>query len=128
VGSPLGDYLIQSVALLVAIGALGGILLFAARRKGVGRAVGPVELLARLPLEARRSVYVVRILDQVLILGSSEAGLAKLGELPESSAGELRAPPAASSFAAVLAAARGFRESDAEEPRPRDAAGRQAGR
>ena len=32
----------------------------------------------------------IRVLDQVLILGASEAGIEKLGELPESAAAELR--------------------------------------
>ena len=59
-----------------------------------------MELLARLPLEARRSVYVVRVLDQVLILGASEAGLTKLGELPESAADQLRRAPPVTGWAA----------------------------
>jgi hypothetical protein len=102
VGSALGDYLIQSVLVLAAIVGLGALVLFGARRTGRGRALGGVEVLARLPLEARRSVYVVRVLDQVLIIGSSEAGLVKLGELPESSAAELRSA-GGGGFAAVLA-------------------------
>jgi flagellar biogenesis protein FliO len=52
-----------------------------------------VELLARLPLETRRSVYVVRVLDRVLIIGASEAGLVKLGEVPPDGAARALGPP-----------------------------------
>jgi flagellar biogenesis protein FliO len=104
VGSPLGDYLIQSVVVLLVILVLAAVVLLAARRTGLGRALGPVEVLARLPLEARRSVYVVRIVDQILILGSSEAGITRLGELPEAAVAELRPALGATGFATVLAA------------------------
>jgi flagellar biogenesis protein FliO len=93
--SPVWDYLRASALGLCAFIGLGAALLYASRRAGVARAPGALEVLARLPLEARRAVYVVRVLDQVLILGASEAGIEKLGELPESAAAELRksAPP-----------------------------------
>ena len=99
--SPLAEYLLESAAVLVVVIGLGALVLHAARRAGVARSSGPLELLARLPLEARRSVYVVRVLDQVLILGASEAGLSKLGELPESAADELRRVPPATGWAAL---------------------------
>ncbi|HTV21666.1 MAG TPA: flagellar biosynthetic protein FliO [Polyangiaceae bacterium] len=78
----LESYVTESVALLLVVAALAALVLLAARRAGLGRPLGPIELLARLPLEPRRSVYVVRVVDQLLIIGSSEAGLVKLGELP----------------------------------------------
>jgi flagellar biogenesis protein FliO len=81
VAAALESYVTESIALLFVIAALGAIVLLLARRAGLGRAIGPVELLARLPLEARRSVYVVRVVDRVFVLGASEAGLVKLGEL-----------------------------------------------
>ncbi len=84
----LDSYVSESVAFLVVAGLVVLLASFAARRVGVPRALGPVELLARLPLEARRSVYVVRVVDRVLIIGSSEAGLTKLGELPKNALGE----------------------------------------
>jgi flagellar biogenesis protein FliO len=92
VAAALESYVIESVALLVVVAALAVAVSYAARRAGLGRALGAIELLARLPLETRRSVYVVRVLDRVLIIGASEAGLVKLGELPaESAAGLARA-------------------------------------
>ena len=99
--SALAAYLLESAAVLALVIGLGALVTYAARRAGVARSAGPLELLARLPLEARRSVYVVRVQDQVLILGASEGGLSKLGELPGSAADELRRAPAAAGWAAL---------------------------
>ena len=92
----LESYVIESIGLLAVVAALAVLVSYAARRAGLGRALGPVELLARLPLETRRSVYVVRVVDRVLIIGASEAGLVKLGEVPAESAAQALAPPEAS--------------------------------
>jgi len=104
VTSPIADYLVESLLVLLVIVALAALVLIVARRAGLGqgRGLGSIELIARLPLEPRRSVYVVRVLDQVLIIGASEAGLSKLGELPESAVSALRGPEPSASFAAVL--------------------------
>jgi flagellar biogenesis protein FliO len=99
----LNEYLLESALVLVLVIGLGWFASYAARRAGVARTAGSLELVARLPLEARRSVYVVRVLDQVLILGGSESGISKLGELPESALAELRRAPAPT-WAALLAA------------------------
>jgi hypothetical protein len=95
VNAPLWDYLLESVVGLAMVVGLGLAVLYAARRAGLGRAQSALEVVARLPLEARRSVYIVRVLDQLLILGASEGGIAKLGELPASAAAEFRgtSPP-----------------------------------
>ena len=42
---------------------------------------GPITLLARYPLEPRRTLYLVSVGDRILLLGSSEAGLSSLMEL-----------------------------------------------
>ena len=89
----LESYVTESVVILLVIAVLAALVLFAARRAGLGRPLGPIELLARLPLEPRRSVYVVRVVDQLLIIGSSEAGLTKLGELPNGALSAGEAPP-----------------------------------
>lgn len=79
----LESYVTESVVILLAVALIVVVVSLVARRAGLGRALGPIELLARLPLEQRRSVYVVRVVDRLLIIGSSEAGLVKLGELPK---------------------------------------------
>lgn len=96
VAAALESYVIESVGLLVVVAALAVAVSFVARRAGLGRALGPVELLARLPLETRRSVYVVRVADRVLIIGASEAGLVKLGEVPPDAARAFARPEAES--------------------------------
>jgi flagellar biogenesis protein FliO len=79
--SPLGSYILETLLTLFAICVLAVGVLYAGRRAGVGRSAGPLELVGRLPLEGRRAVYLVRIGRTVLVLGGSEAGLNKLGEL-----------------------------------------------
>ncbi len=81
--SPLASYLVETLVTLVVVIALAILVLYVARRAGVGRPSGPLRLVGRLPLEARRAVYLVRVGRTIYVLGSSEAGLKKLGELPE---------------------------------------------
>jgi flagellar biogenesis protein FliO len=114
VAAALESYVTESIALLIVIAALAVLVLFGARRAGLGKVLGPVELLARLPLEARRSVYVVRVVDRVLILGASEAGLVKLGELDKDAVGAVDAEPR-TTFASLLEAV-WRRPSAAREP------------
>jgi flagellar biogenesis protein FliO len=112
VSSPLGEYLIESVIALSCVLALAVFLLYSARRVGLGQRSGPLQLLARLRLEARRSIYLVRVQDQVLIIGSSEAGLARLGQLPEGAAAELDESLPGPGFAGMLAASLGRPRED----------------
>lgn len=84
--------------LVVAVAVFAALAL--ARRAGVGRGFGAAELVGHLPLEARRAIYLVKVGGRVLVVGASEAGLAKLGELE----GDLVAmpPPRAKTFADAL--------------------------
>ena len=79
--TPLATYIVETLVTLVAVVALAVLVLVGTRRFGLGRAVGPLELVGRLPLEARRAVYLVRVFERVFVLGASEAGLEKLAEL-----------------------------------------------
>jgi flagellar protein FliO/FliZ len=119
VSSPLGVYVAETIVALLAIVALAVLVLYGARRLGVGRPLGPLELLGRLPLEPRRTIYLVRVADRVLIIGASEAGLTRLGQLPHSAA--LTADPVRSlpRFSEVLRAALG-RSVRAEEPKAQE--------
>jgi flagellar biogenesis protein FliO len=80
--TPLSRYVIETLVTLLAVVALCVVLLSALRRVGVGKTSGPLELLARLPLEGRRAVYLVRAGETVYVLAASESALAKLGEMP----------------------------------------------
>lgn len=42
-----------------------------------------MSLVGRLPLDGRRAIYLVRVGSTVYVVGASEAGLAKLGEVSE---------------------------------------------
>ena len=83
--TPLSRYVIETLVTLLAVVALCVLLLSALRRVGVGKTGGPLELLARLPLEGRRAVYLVRAGETVYVLAASESALAKLGEMPRGS-------------------------------------------
>ena len=80
--SSTAGYLVETFVTLLAVVAVAVAVLVSAKRLGLGAPSGPIELVGRLPLDARRAVYLVRVGTQVLVLGSSEAGITKLGELP----------------------------------------------
>jgi flagellar biogenesis protein FliO len=100
--SPSGGYVIETFVTLFAVCALAVVVLWGARRVGIGRPSGPIELLGHLPLEARRGIYLVKVGAQVFVVGVGEGGFTKLGEIPADAlpAAPLPASPA---FADVLA-------------------------
>ena len=87
--TPLGRYVVETVVTLSLVLGLAVLILFAARRVGIGRPSGPLSIAGRLVLDPRRAIYLVRVADSVYVIGASEAGLAKLGELDPKSLGEL---------------------------------------
>lgn len=98
--SPLTSYIVETMVTLLAIVALAALVLVAARKAGVGRPSGPLTLVGRLPLDGRRAVYLIRAGKKVLVVGASEAGLNRLGELDELP--EELAAPSSKSFSDVL--------------------------
>jgi flagellar biogenesis protein FliO len=98
--SPLAAYLVQTVVTLLGVVALAVLLLYGARRIGIGRPTGPIELVGRLPLDGRRVIYLIRVGGSVYVVAASEAGLNKLGELPADAVPSSAA--ARSGFAATL--------------------------
>jgi flagellar biogenesis protein FliO len=105
--SPLTHYVVETLVTLLAIAALSVLVLIGARRAGMGRAAGPLELVGRLPLDARRAVYLVRVGVTIYVVGASEAGIAKLGEVAERSLGLPTEAAARLSFREVLSRAFG---------------------
>ena len=71
--SPLAHYVVETLVTLLAIVALSVLVLLGARRAGMGRSAGPLELVGRLPLDGRRAVYLVRVGTTVYVVGASEA-------------------------------------------------------
>ena len=102
-------YLVETLVTLLAVCALAVLVLWGGRRLGLGRPSGPLALRGHLPLDARRAVYLVQVGEHVFVIGVSETGFTKLGELP---AGELpagtseRVRPFGDVLAGVLARAR----------------------
>jgi flagellar biogenesis protein FliO len=75
-------YLLETLLTLAVVCTAAFAVLYGARRLGVGRPNGPVTLAGHLPLDGRRAIYLVRVGEQVFVVGASEAGLTKLGEIP----------------------------------------------
>ena len=95
-------YMIETFVTLLAVCGLAFVVLYGARRLGIGRPRGPISLVGQLPLDARRAIYLVQVGEQVLVVGASEAGITKLGEV-DAKALPAPAATAAAPFADVLA-------------------------
>src|SRR3954447_17304779 len=115
--TPLSRYVVETLVTLLAVVALCILLLSALRRVGVGKTGGPLELVARLPLEGRRAVYLVRAGETVYVLAASEGALAKLGEMPRSVLPSQPAPEL-QSFKQVLRRAVGLKSAERDTGLP----------
>jgi len=122
--SSYAGYLVETFVTLLAVCALAFVVLWGARRLGIGRPSGTIELRGHLPLDARRSIYLVKVGDQVFVVGVGEGGFTKLGEIPVSSLPAVeatRGAPFADVLAKVLgrggpAAGPGTRPGEKEQP------------
>ena len=101
--TPLGSYIVQTLVTLTGEVALAVLVLYAARRFGMGRAGGPLELIGRLPLDGRRAVYLVRIGKRVLVLGAGDQALTSLAELSSEEVAGLSGGASEVSFKETLA-------------------------
>lgn len=81
-------------------------------RRGVGRARGPIKILARCPLEPRRSLYLVEIAGRCFLVGVGDGPMTMLAEVdvPEATAAVPASPEVGSRFADVLGRVRGRRQ------------------
>src|SRR3954467_7847110 len=90
-GASYGDLLVTALVVLgavciaafVLVRVVGGLL-----ATGRSRGAHLLDVVARLPLEPRRSLYIVEVAGKTLLVGTSEMGLSVLSELD---GGELRA-------------------------------------
>jgi len=112
--SSYSGYLVETFVTLIAVCGLAFVVLWGARRLGIGRPSGPIELRGHLPLDARRAIYLVKVGDQVFVVGVGEGGFTKLGEIPASSLPTVEAAPGGP-FAEVLARAMGRPRKPASE-------------
>jgi flagellar protein FliO/FliZ len=104
--SPYASYLLETLATLVGVCAFAMLVLYGARKMGVGHASGGLELVGRLPLDARRSIVLVKIGETVFVIGVGDGTMTKLGELSASNV-PLQVAEPRRTFASVLARAMG---------------------
>ena len=122
--SPVAAYIVESLVTLAGVVMLAVVVLYGGRRLGIGRPSGPLELVGRLPLDARRAVYLVRVGKLVYVVGASEGGLTRLGEIDADSvpaAGQGVPPPR---FAEILAKIARPREASTQPTAPSPAQSR----
>jgi flagellar biogenesis protein FliO len=117
--SPTASYLVETFVTLLVVCALAFVVLYGARRLGIGRPRGPIALVGQLPLDARRAIYLVRVggeAGQVIVVGVGEGGFTKLAELPAGSLPASEAEPAP--FADVLAKVLARKETTTKKDDP----------
>jgi flagellar biosynthetic protein FliO len=106
---------------IVCLVAWGALRLLAGR--GVGKASGAVRVVARCPLEPRRSVYVVEAAGRCFLIGVGDGPMAVLAELDaDRLKADVQAAVPSVHFADVLARALGRRgkvEATTSEPSAR---------
>lgn len=83
--------LLQSLLALGAVGLLSWLVLRWGARRGFGRHRGHIKVVERVPLDARRALYLIEIGQRKLLIGAGEGALALLAELES---GELPPLPA----------------------------------
>jgi flagellar protein FliO/FliZ len=114
----LGGSLAVSLVSLGVVCLLAYVALKFLSRRGVGRASGPIKVMARCPLEPRRALYVVEVAGRSFLIGVGDGPMTMLAELGAAEVqAALPAPPPAARFGDVLARVlgRGSR-SDSEAP------------
>ena len=88
--------------------------------RGVGRAVGAVKVLARCPLEPRRSVYLIETAGRCFLVGVGEGPMSLLAEVDAAKVAEIAAAgaPGKGPFAEVLARVLARPAAPPPEPKP----------
>ena len=82
VGSGYGEMLVGSLLVLGLVCLIAWVVVRIGTRRFWGpRTGGVLDVVARVPLEPRRSLYVVEVAGKTLLVGTSEMGLSVLSEL-----------------------------------------------
>ncbi len=109
-----GVALIQTLVALAAVCVLAWVVLKWSARRGLGT-VGQgkrVKVIERVPLDARRSLYLVEVGDKVLLLGAGEGSAPEvLTEVDPKTLPDIPEVGSAVSFADVLARLKGEEKS-----------------
>lgn len=88
------DYLKLLLVLGLMVAAAWAFLrFFGPRVSGMGSVSGPIRVLARYPLEPRKTLYVVRVGEETVLVGTSDNSIELLKTLPAGSFPEQPADP-----------------------------------
>lgn len=117
---PYAGYLLETFVTLLAVCGLAFVVLYGARRLGIGRPRGPIQLVGQLPLDARRAIYLVQVGGQVLVVGGSEAGLTKLGEVAAKDLPDVAPASDTAPFGDVLARVLGTKRASSAVTPPKE--------
>lgn len=108
VGSGYGEMLVGSLLVLGLVCLVAWLVVrIGTRRFWSPRGGGVLEVVARVPLEPRRSLYVVEVAGKTLLVGTSEMGLSVLSELDADRVRTDLERPSPRSFAQALRAVLG---------------------
>jgi flagellar protein FliO/FliZ len=102
-----GVALLQTLLALIAVCILAWVVLKWSARRGFGGARGRVKILERVPLDGRRSLYLIEIGDRVLLVGAGDGGAPSL--ITELDPKELPPAPEQPSLGDLVAKLRGQR-------------------
>lgn len=107
--SGYGAALVQSLLALMAVCILAWVVLRWASKSGMGFGRGKrIKVLEKIPLDARRHLYLVEVGGKVLLLGAGDGAAPRLiSEIDPDSLPELEESPTKASFADVMARLRG---------------------
>ncbi len=105
-----GIALLQTLFALFAVCILAWVVLRWSARRGLGVGRGRVRVLERVPLDGRRSLYLIEVGERVLLVGAGDGGAPSL--LTELDPSELPPLPERPGLAELVARMRG------QAPRP----------
>ena len=77
--SPEMTYVLESLGTVAVFGAAAYGAAWGLRRVGATGPRGPLQVVARQPLDGRRAIYLVRVGKRVLIVGAGDGALTRLG-------------------------------------------------
>ncbi len=95
----LGETALELFAVLGVSLALSAAWLAKARRPQLGRAERQLAILERVSIDARRSLLLIKVADEVVVTGVSEAGFQRLGAFPFAEYRAISPAPSLISFA-----------------------------
>jgi flagellar biogenesis protein FliO len=98
----MGSYLVSTTLALIAVCGIAVIVLRALKPGGPRPKGGAIKLLGVLPLEARRSVYLIEAGGRCFLVGAGDGPLAVLAELDKAAVAGEPAVPARSVWAQAL--------------------------